>query len=100
MSDIERTTIIASLKSKGFKYRKQSKKSGHDKYCYFYDNRWHTHIQARISRGSHYKTYPQALWKRMKIRLYLDKLEDVQFLLECPMDAEEYASILREKRQI
>ena len=47
------------------------------------------------SRGSGYKSYGDALLKRMRIQLRLNSMNDVKRLLECPMDGEEYNVVLK-----
>lgn len=98
MGDIKRQTIRRSIINKGFKKRRG--KGRHDVYCLFHDGKWYTHIKVLLSRGSGHKTYPMALWKRMRILLQLERLEEVQALLECPMSGDEYESILKKKGHI
>jgi hypothetical protein len=72
------------------------------RFCPTDDNngKWYTHIKVLLSRGSGYKTYPLALWKRMRKLLQLERLGEVQALLECPMSSDEYESILKKKGHI
>lgn len=98
MSDIPRRIIVKSLTSKGFVKFKPG--SDHDWYVFVQSGRKFKQIMAKISRGSDYKTYPEALWKRMKTRLQLSSNEEVRNLLSCPMDSEEYSQILKNQNLI
>ena len=98
MTDIKRDVIRKSIQSKGFRERRKDKR--HEKHYLFYKNKWYTHIYVMLSRGSSYKTYPKPLWKRMKDRLYLDSIEELEQFLKCPMTYEKYLSKLRGKEQI
>lgn len=89
---IDRKTIESSLKKKGFV------EEGRDhRYFYHEVDGKRTGPYTFTSRGSSYKTYGDTLLKRMRFQLRLDSMVQVRRLLECPMDGEEYNSILRRK---
>jgi len=56
-----------------------------------------TRAYTYVSTGSGYKSYGDALLKRMKKELCLDTLQEVKRLLECDMDGAEYNRKLRSK---
>lgn len=89
---IDRKKIETSLRKKGF-----VEESGDHKYFYHEVDGKRTSAYTFISRGSGYKTYGDALLKAMKMQLRLDSVQQVKQLFECPMDAEEYNSILKQK---
>lgn len=90
---IERRKIAASLLGKGF----EEKESSHHKYYHHKTEGRLTGSYTYVSRGTGYKTYSDNLLNGMKKTLKLDTLKQVKRLLECPMDGDEYNSILREK---
>ncbi|RKX26102.1 MAG: hypothetical protein DRP45_04420 [Candidatus Zixiibacteriota bacterium] len=98
MADIPRRKIAKSLKAKGFVQTKSG--SDHEWFVFCYNDKEYKHIMAKISRGSSYKTYPESLWKRMKIMLRLQKNQEVHDLLTCPMKHEQYLEILRKEGEI
>ncbi len=89
---IDRKIIESSLRKKGF-----IEEGGDHKYFYHEVNGKRTGSYTFISRGSGYKTYGDTLLKRMCVQLRLNTLTQVKRLLECPMDMDEYNSILRKK---
>lgn len=89
---IDRRKIESSLRKKGF-----VEEGGSHKYFHHIVNNKYTGAYTFLSRGSGYKTYGVSLLKVMKKELRLDTLEQVKRLLECPMDGEEYNSILKLK---
>ena len=89
---IDRKQIESSLRKKGFIEEK-----GTHKYFYHEVDGKRTGAYAFTSRGSGYKTYGDSLLKAMKTELRLDSLIQVKRLLECPMDGEEYNTILKQK---
>ncbi len=89
---IDRKTIESSLRKKGF-----VEEGGSHKYFYHEVNNKRTGAYAYTSRGSCYKTYGDSLIKVMKKELRLDTLDQAKRLLACPMDGEEYNSILQKK---
>jgi hypothetical protein len=89
---IDKKKIERSLRKKGF-----IEVGGRHKYFYHEVKGKRTGAYAYTSRGSGYKTYGDSLLKAMRIELRLDSLNQVKFLLECPMDSEGYNNILREK---
>lgn len=92
MAGVPTKTMRKSLQKKGFVFQKGI--GDHDWYYYSYNGKEYKQIAAKISRGSGYKDYPDSLLKCMRILLHLDSLQEVRQLLLCPMDAEEYKSIL------
>ncbi len=92
MSRIDRVTIEQSLLRKGFVLEET-----HHRYYYHEFKCKRTRANTYVSTGSNYKTYDDALMKRMKKELCLDTLQEVRRLLHCEMDGEEYNEILRSK---
>ncbi len=90
---IDRKKIEASLRKKGF-----VESGGGHKYFYHEVDNKRTGAYAYTSRGSRYKTYGDSLLTVMKKELRLNTLNQVKRLLECPMDAKEYNSILKKSR--
>lgn len=82
----------ASLRKKGF-----IEEGGSHKYFYHEVDNKRTGAYAYTSHGSRYKTYGDNLLKVIKVELRLNTLTEVKRLMECPMDAEEYNSILKKK---
>lgn len=93
--DIQRQKIESALKKKGF-----VESSGDHKYFHHEVNGKRTGAYTFTSRGSNYKTYGITLLKIMKRQLYLDSLEQVCDLFNCPIDREAYNGILKCKRII
>lgn len=89
---IERKQIETSLRKKGF-----VQEGGDHRYFYHEVDGRRTGAFAFTSRGSGHKTYTDNLLGAIKKELRLDSLNQVKRLLECPMDAEEYNSILQQK---
>ena len=89
---IDRKTIESSLKKKGF-----VKEDGDHRYFHHEVDGRRTGVSTFTSHGSGYKTYGITLLKRMRIQLRLDTMLQTRNLLECPMDGEEYNTVLREK---
>lgn len=89
---IDRKKIEASLRKKGF-----VEEGGDHKYFYHEVDGKRTSAYTFISRGCAYKTYGDALLKAMRMQLRLDSTHQVKQLLECPMNAEGYKSILKQK---
>ncbi|MBI5233528.1 MAG: hypothetical protein HY880_04165 [Deltaproteobacteria bacterium] len=89
---IDRRLIEASLRKKGF-----VQEGGDHKYFYHEVNGKRTGPYAYVSRGSGYKTYDDNLLSAIKRELRLDTLRETRDLLECPMNGEEYKSILKRK---
>jgi len=98
VADIPRKTIRQSLKNKGFALDKG--RGDHERYYFTHNGKKCTHITARVSRGSSYKTYSASLWTKMKHLLQLDTNKQVKDLLTCPMDLQHYLSILKSKKQV
>ncbi len=89
---IDTKQIESALRKKGF-----VEEGGSHKYFYHEVGNKRTGAFAYTSRGSGYKTYGDSLLKIMKKELRLDTLNQVKRLMECPMDAEEYNTILKQK---
>ena len=89
---IDKKIIESSLRKKGF-----IEGGGDHKYFYHEFNGKRTGPYTFTSRGSKYKSYGDSLLKVMKKHLRLDTLQQIHGLLTCPMDKEEYITILREK---
>jgi hypothetical protein len=89
---IDRKQIETSLQKKGF-----VQEGGDHRYFYHEVNGKRTGAFAYTSRGSGYKTYDDNLLSAMKKELRLDSLNQARRLLECPMDGEEYNTILKQK---
>ncbi|MDA8240907.1 MAG: hypothetical protein M0Z67_11140 [Nitrospiraceae bacterium] len=89
---IERKQIETSLRKKGF-----VQEGGDHRYYYHEVEGKRTGAYTFISHGSGYKVYGDNLLKAMKIQLRLDSTNQVKRLLECPMDAAEYRTILQQK---
>ncbi len=70
---------------------------GDHKYFYHEVDGRRTGAYSFTSRGSGYKTYGNALLKRMRFQLRLDTINQLTRLLECPMDGDEYNEILQGK---
>ncbi len=88
---IDRKLIEASLKKKGFV------EEGGDHRYFLHQHGKRTGVTTFTSHGSGYKTYGITLLKRMRIQLRLDSMLQTRRLLECPMDADEYNAVLKEK---
>lgn len=97
MSDIDRNTIRKSIKKKGFEL-KTTNNTDHEIYCFSYNGKLIPEIRVKISRGSHYKTYPQSLWCRMRKLLKLDSNKEVEDLLRCPLSKRAYIEKLESKK--
>jgi hypothetical protein len=95
MNEIPRRKIRQSLENKGFIL--DQGRGDHDWYYFFHNGKKFKQVCAKISRGSHYKTYHSRLIDRMKKLLQLDSLQDTKDLLECPMDKNQYLLMLKEK---
>jgi len=95
VADIPRRNIVKSLKKKGFEPTKTG--SDHDWYVFCHDGKQYKQVMAKISHGAGHRTYPQALWKRMKTFLQLDNEAQVSDLLKCPMGRDKYVGILKQK---
>jgi len=89
---VERKQIETSLRKKGF-----VQEGGDHKYFYHEVDGRRTGAYAFTSRGTGHKTYTDNLLGAMKKELRLDSLNQVKRLLECPMDADEYNTVLRQK---
>lgn len=89
---IDRKLIESSLKKKGF-----VEEGGDHKYFYHEAEGKRTGAYTFTSRGSSYKTYGDPLLKRMRLQLRLNTMLQTRRLLECPMDGDEYNTVLREK---
>ena len=100
MTDIPRSTILSSIKKKGFLKHPKSNQSDHDWYCFYFKNEWYTQINVKISRGSKYKTYSQNLWPKIKNRVYIDTNKALKDLLECPMGYDAYLDVLKRNKLI
>lgn len=92
MSQIDRTIIEQSSLRRGFVLQET-----HHRYYYHEFKGKRTRAYTYVSMGSNYRTYGDALMKRMKKELCLDTLQEVRRLLHCEMDGEEYNEILRSK---
>lgn len=97
MTDIARKVIERSLRAKGFIRVRDGRSPDHRWYYLRYGGKDYRHITAKISHGSHHKTYGDSLLKLMRERLCLDSLRQVRDLLACPMDSEQYLEILAGK---
>jgi len=89
---IDRKLIESSLKKKGF-----VREDGDHRYFHHEVDGRRTGVSTFTSHGSGYKTYGITLLKRMRLQLRLDNMLQTTRLLECPMDREEYNTVLREK---
>lgn len=89
---IERKQIETSLRKKGF-----VQEGGDHRYFYHEVEGRRTGAYAFTSRGTGHKTYDDNLLTAIKRELRLDKLQQVKRLLECPMDSNEYNTILKQK---
>ena len=101
MSDIPRKTIQQSLLQKGFQRAKVGKGTGksndHIWYHFFHKGKKYPQINAKISHGSDYKTYNDTLINLMKVRLELDRKKEVEDLVTCPMNKDDFLAILISK---
>ena len=94
MKAISRDTIEKSLAEKGF-----IKEEGRDhRYWYFLYKGKKTRIRTKISTGSRYKDYEIGLLKMLKAQFFLDSLKELDDLLRCPMDGNQYAELMLSKR--
>jgi len=100
MSDIKRDVIKQSLKTKGFQQAKTGKSDDHEWYIFSYNDKKYPQVCVMISRGSGYKTYGDSLIRRMKRGLQLDQHQQVFDLLTCPMTANQYVTVLIQKKII
>lgn len=89
---IDRKLIESALRKKGFIVE-----IGSHKYFYHEVNGKRTGVHTYTSHGSGYKSYGDNLLHLMKKQLRLDSLNQIKRLMECPMDAEEYNTILKQK---
>ncbi|WP_048046507.1 hypothetical protein [Methanosarcina mazei] len=85
--------ISSALKTKGFK-----EEETHHTYFWFYYNGLRTHIKTRISHGD--GEYGDGLLSAMKKQLYLNSMNDLENLIECPMSQEDYIEQLLDKNQL
>jgi len=96
--DISRKKIISSLNDKGF--IESNRPSDHDKFYFVYNGKTYKQIVVKLSRGSSYKTYDISLISKMKKRVLLDTNQEIYDLFECPMDFDNYVSILKKKGEL
>jgi hypothetical protein len=90
MKPIPRDKIEKSFVEKGF-----VKEEGRDhRYWYFFYKGEKTRIKTKISIGSGYKDYGINLLKMIKTQLYLDSLKELDDLLRCPMDGNQYSELM------
>ncbi len=93
MKSIPRDKIEKSLGEKGF-----VKEEGRDhRFWYFFYKGEKTRIRTKISTGSGYEDYSINLLKMIKTQLYLDSLKELNDLLRCPMDGNQYAELMLSK---
>jgi hypothetical protein len=90
---IDRSQIEAALRRKGFVEDRQSK----HRYFYHEHKGKRTGAYAYTSHGSKFKVYGVELLNRMKRELRLDSLGQVGDLCLCPMSADDYNDVLRNK---
>lgn len=93
MKTIPRRVIEKSLKEKGFEIDEERD----HRYYYFHYKGKKTVARTKISTGTGYRDYNIDLIKAIKRNLYLDSLKDVERLLICPMNEQEYSRILLKK---
>ena len=90
---IPKRKIQQSLLRKGFVRRQ----GDHEYFYHVYQGK-ETGVFTKISRGSSkYKDYGPHLLRLMKQELRLDTMEELLRLLRCPMDGEEYLTVLKGK---
>ena len=90
---ISKKVIERSLQKKGF----IKKSSDHIFFYHEYKGK-RTGAYTKVSYSAKkYKVYGVQLIKLMKRQLLLDSIQETKQLLQCPMDADEYINILREK---
>jgi hypothetical protein len=92
MSPIARIDVESSLQKKGFK----REETDHAKFVYIYNGK-QTSIWTKTSRGTGHRDISDDLLNSMKREMKLDKLSDAKRFFNCPMEREEYLSILRSK---
>lgn len=93
MKSIPRDKIEKSLGEKGF-----VKEEGRDhRFWYFLYKGKKTRVRTKISTGSEHRDYGFPLLKRMKSQLFLDSLKELDDLLRCPMDGNQYAELMLSK---
>ena len=93
MSQRERSKIRKALRAKGF-----VKHEGGNHEIWAYDNAGiREPVVTILSRGSGYKKYGDRLLRDMRFQLKLDTTADLCDLIDCPMTAESYRSILMKK---
>ncbi|MGB2769260.1 MAG: hypothetical protein WBC88_06010 [Candidatus Zixiibacteriota bacterium] len=96
MKPIPRRIIEKSLAEKGF-----VKEEGRDhKLWYFFHEGIKTGIRTPISRGSGYRDYPVSLLKRVQAQLRLDSLRQLDELLRCPMNGQQYTELMLNKGEV
>jgi hypothetical protein len=90
---LPRDKMMGALRRKGFVERQTPH---HDYFHHQLDGR-DTGISTYFSRGSKYKDYGPALIAPVRRALKLDTDAQLRELIECPMSADDYATILRKK---
>jgi hypothetical protein len=93
VATLERSSIEEGLLGKGFVTTEK-----HHRYFHHAHEGRETGAYAFTSRGSKFKTYGPELIARMKKTLRLDTNQQVVDLVLCPMSADDYLALLREKR--
>lgn len=89
---IDRKKIEASLRKKGF-----VQEGGSHRYFYHEVKGKRTGAYAYTSRGTGHKIYSDNLLNVIKKELRLNSLNEVKRLVGCPMDGEEFNTILKQK---
>ena len=90
----DRADIASSLKRKGFVL--DTKKGRDHDYYIFEHPGLTTQVYTKLSRGSGYKTYQSKLLGDVSTQLKLTNPQLLQ-LIDCPMSAEDYVNVLKDK---
>ncbi|MCP4993038.1 MAG: hypothetical protein GY934_04515, partial [Gammaproteobacteria bacterium] len=85
--------IQAALRKKGF----VDEEAPHHHYLHHEIDGQRTGAYAYFSRGSAYKDYGPKLLNSLKRTLKLDSKNQLELLVDCPLTAEKYIVILRQK---
>jgi hypothetical protein len=93
---LARKDIQSGLEAKGFRL---APARDHE-YLHLYVQGRKTHVFTKLSRGTRYRDYGDALLKRVKQQLRLANLGELRDLVRCPMSGKDYVRLLYQRGEL
>jgi hypothetical protein len=96
---VEREVIRKNILEKGFRENSDRKNPNHDYYFLFYEEKHRGDVWIRLSRGSHYKVYSDALLRRQARILHIG-FGDLYKFVTCVYSKEDFIGVLAKSGRI